>query len=245
MADESEHSTKDSLGERMKCYEAVTHHHLTRRCPVIVRVDGRAFHTWTRGLGRPFDQRIVFAMLHATIRIVGEIQGCKLAYTQSDEASFLLTDFDTLETQPWFGYDLAKVISMSASIMTAAFNIAAYDHGLGTVRHVPATFDARAFNVPREDIPNYFLWRAMDWQRNSVQMLAQAHFSPKELYRKRRADMIQMLAAIGHSWEALEPRLKYGSFVVPPDLDYSTVEPQYTTVAAMVNGAIQSVEVSA
>lgn len=225
---------RDTLGDRMKGYESVSRPALMRRCPAIVRVDGRAFHTWTRGCAKPFDQMVLSAMLRATIAAAEEMQGCKLAYVQSDEASFLLTDYDTLETQPWFGYDLSKVVSLSASIFTAEFNKGVI------MTKPPATFDARAFNVPHDEVANYFLWRAKDWRRNSIQMLAQAHFSQRQLDRKKQGDMLAMLAEKGIDWSALPDHLRCGRFYLPLWQEtVEDVEPHYPVIAELLAKAME------
>jgi tRNA(His) 5'-end guanylyltransferase len=201
----------DSLGDRIKRYESVSNHHLTPRSPLLIRVDGRAFHTYTKGFRRPFDSVLMGAMVGAAIDTSRDMQGFKLAYTQSDEATFLLTDYDDLDTQGWFGSELNKVVSLSASLFTAHFN-----------RRMPglvdqgrlATFDARAFNVPRDDAPNVFIWRQQDWHRNSLQMLAGAHFSHKELQGKKQRDMHDMLHGVGVNWAHLQPREKDGTFIL-------------------------------
>lgn len=231
---------RDDLGNRMKQYEAVSSGQLLRRCPVIVRVDGRAFHTWTRGLDRPFDLRLIAWMRQATEYTAARMQGCKLAFTQSDETSFLLTDYDNLETQPWFGYDLAKVVSLSASIFTGAFNGAAWD-----TPHVSglAEFDARAFNVPADDVANYFLWRAKDWRRNAIQMVAQSMFSPKELYGVK-LDVVQemILAKAGVAWNrSLPDAIERGGWFLPQHLEWiEGPEPNFGAVSEVVELALRS-----
>ncbi len=194
------------LADRMKTYEGVTHHHLTRRTPVIIRVDGRAFHSVTAAMDRPFDRRLVAAMVAAASALAAEMQGCRLWYHQSDEISFLLLDTDKLETEPWFGNDLSKVLSISASFIATELT-----HAIGR----PVQFDARAFNIPVEDVTNYFLWRARDWARNSLQMYAQAFFSHRSLLGKDHAAIHEMLHRIGRNWaEDLPDDLKNGTFGV-------------------------------
>lgn len=203
----------DSLGDRIKRYERSYNQTLTPRTPVMIRVDGRAFHTLTRHLQKPFDPRLMSAMVFATIDTAKEMQGFKLGYVQSDEATFLLTDYDQLETQGWFGYELNKVVSLSASLFTAHFN-----------RHFPelwpefgkiAAFDGRAFNIPAEDAPNAFIWRQRDWERNSLQMLAQHYFSHKALQNKGKREMHEMLHNIEVNWATdLSPRQKNGTWVL-------------------------------
>ena len=202
----------DSLGDRMKRnYEGPARLYLTRRTPVIVRVDGRAFHTFTRNFQKPFSPTLTNAMVGAALTVASEMQGCKLGYVQSDEASFLLTDYDELQTQPWFAYNKSKVESISASTMTAAF--ARHMSVAGISR--PATFDARAFNIPEDEVVNYFLWRAKDWARNSISMYAQSRFSRKELDGKSCADMHEMLHEVGLNWTTdLVDNKKNGTFIM-------------------------------
>jgi len=223
---------KDAVGDRMKRYEGVPRHSLMTRTPVIVRVDGRAFHTYTRGMERPFDKILQNAMVESAIQVAKEMSGFKLGYTQSDEASFLLTDWDTLETQPWFDYDQQKLASLCASIMTAHFNKIIHDSinslwqswaekGAGNPQPHPfpkalAAFDGRAFNIPiGPEIVNYFLWRAKDWERNSLSMVALSHFSAKQLHGKKKADMHEMLYKKGVNWtKDFDAMSRNGTFIV-------------------------------
>ncbi|WP_280410555.1 tRNA(His) guanylyltransferase Thg1 family protein [Nocardia asiatica] len=197
------------LATRMKRYEAVTHPHLLPRTPLFVRVDGRAFHTYTRNMARPFDPHLMDAMVHATQMTAADMQGFKLAYTQSDESTFLLTDYDTLTTAAWFDRDLSKIVSITAALFTAHFN----DAMQGRTADL-AVFDARAFSAPRADAPNVFVWRQQDWERNSLSMLARAHFSHRECYGRNRAELHHMLYSKGIIWATdLTAREKNGTFV--------------------------------
>lgn len=202
-------SAKDSLGDRMKKYERATHHHLPPNSHVILRVDGRAFHTFTQMCDKPFDQDLMSAMSGAMMVTASQMQGFRLAYTQSDEASFLITDTDSHESQPWFDNDLAKLISITASTFTQAFNDMYPGRRVGH-----PVFDARAFTVPEPDVPNAFLWRQRDWERNSLQMLAQSHFSQKQLHGKGRRDLHDLLMLErGINWSELSDREKNGVFM--------------------------------
>lgn len=218
-----------AIGERIKDnYEGRAKHTLIRRTPVIVRVDGKAFHTYTRGFDRPFEHRIVTAMMQAAQHLAGEMMGFKVGYVQSDEASFLLTDYDKHETEAWFGYVKSKVESISASTMTAAFN-----RRIGNCRD--ALFDARAFNVPREEIVNYFLWRSLDWLRNSVTMYCQGFFSHKQMHGKARPDQHEMLHGIGRNWATDLPlQLKNGTFIFADGSVRTDIEPSYPQIAEAI-----------
>ena len=162
---------KDALGTRMKRYEIASDFMLTRRTCLIVRVDGQAFHTYTKGFERPFDGKIMGCMQYAAVKLAESMSGFKAGYIQSDEASFLLTDYDAVNTQAWFDNSLNKLVSIPASTMTAHFN-----YWMLTNFKVAklATFDARAFVVPEADVANYFLWRSKDWERNSLSMYEEA-----------------------------------------------------------------------
>lgn len=181
-----------ALGDRMKAnYEHRQRVYLTRRMPVVIRLDGRAFHSLTRKMKRPFDGKFVGVMKQAAQHVADDIQGCKVVYVQSDEVSFLLTDYDKLQTEGWFNYNLCKMVSIAASEMSVAFS-----RYLG----VHATFDGRAFNIPREEVANYFLWRAKDWHRNSVMMYSQSFFSHKQMYGKNLNDLHEMLYGVNKNW---------------------------------------------
>ena len=219
------------LGDRIKRYEAVTRYTATCRTPLMVRVDGRAFHTFTRGMERPFDQKLIDAMVGAAKCVAEEMQGFKAAYIQSDEASFCLTDYDQVESQGWFDYNLSKVISISAALMTAHFI-----RILGTEK--TPVFDSRAFTIPSNDVVNAFLWRAKDWERNSLQMYARSHYSHKELHGKGKQAMHNMLHDAGKNWSTdLTAQQKNGTFLIAADdgiAERHDILPTYDSV----NGAI-------
>jgi tRNA(His) 5'-end guanylyltransferase len=227
----------DSLGDRIKRYEMVTRHYGTKKVPMMIRVDGKAFHTLTRGCDKPFDQKLINSMVESAVVVAENMQGFKLGYVQSDEATFLLTDYDDVKTSAWFDYNLNKLNSITAAMMTAAFN-KSYDTPIDAM----ALFDARAFNVPKEDVVNAFLWRAKDWERNSLQMFARSVFSHKQLHKKNRADMHDMLHQEGKNWATdLTPQQKNGT-ILYNDGDgvkgeYS-VKATYDEMSAFMNGFI-------
>ncbi len=194
---------RDSLGDRMKNnYENRAKTYLTRRMPVIIRLDGKAFHTFTKGLKKPYDE-IFHNTMNATMKYLCEnIQGCKLGYTQSDEITLLLTDYDTLDTDAWFDNNVQKICSVSASMATLAFNKFLYDAiPAGTddegiyykALEKGAMFDSRCFNIPEDEVTNCFIWRQQDATRNAIQMLGQCNFSHKELQGKSCNDIQDML----------------------------------------------------
>lgn len=200
----------DSIGDRMKNnYEDITRNYLLRRTPVIVRIDGKAFHTLTRVCEKPFDKELSDMMICAARAVMDEAQGSKIAYIQSDEISILLTDYDTLDTHAWFDYNIQKICSVSSSIATAVFN----QQSLEKFRSL-AYFDCRVFNIPREEVNNYFIWRQQDWMRNSVQMLARYYFSQKELNGKNVPAMHEMLYTKGVNWADLKPARWKNGFVI-------------------------------
>jgi len=177
-----------NLGDRMKRYEFVARRYLTTKVPVIIRVDGRAFHTFTRKMEKPFDLTFANAMIEASKIVAKNMSGFKLGYIASDEASFLLTDFEDTKTQGWFDYCANKIETISASLMSVGFN-RSYPIPLTKV----IVFDSRSFNVPKEDVPNYFVWRQKDWIRNSISMIGRAHFSHKQLMNKRTVEIEKMV----------------------------------------------------
>lgn len=227
------------LSDRMKKYEDITRNYLIKRVPVIVRVDGRAFHTLLKGTDKPFDRVFVAAMIIAAEYLAKEMAGFKLAYVQSDEASFLLTDYDNLDTQGWFNYNISKMISIAASQMTASFNYHMQMHHPLFKRRI-GLFDARAFNMPREEVANYFLWRAWDWKRNSLVMYARSFYSHKELMNKNCSDIRNMLFNKGKIWsEALPPILKNGTWWMKNDCCRHDILPTYADINEVVEPLIK------
>jgi len=198
---------KDSLGDHMKGYENVSRNYLTRRVPVIIRLDGKAFHTFTRGMKKPFDPVLTQAMQQTMKSLCEDIQGCVLGYTQSDEITLVLTDYATIKTDAWFKYNIQKMTSIAASMATLAFDrkfiVASaqwYERSItdGTSdmpgfldldelyvskRH-QAMFDARVFSIPKEEVCNCLIWRQQDATRNSIEAVGQANFSQRELHKK-------------------------------------------------------------
>lgn len=209
---------QDSLGDRMKdSYENRTRYALPRRTHTIIRLDGKAFHTYTRGLDRPCDAQFMYDMGTTALFLCKNIEGARLAYTQSDEISLLLTDFGTPKTQAWFDGNLQKIVSVSASMATARFN----QLREGTL----AYFDSRAFTIPDPaEVRNYFIWRQKDATRNSISMAAQAHFSHKQLHGKSSGEMQDMLwSRHGVNWNNYDPKFKRGS-LVSSKLELDSVE---------------------
>lgn len=195
----------DELGERMKkFYEQIPQTRLMRRTPVAIRIDGKAFHSFTRGFQRPYDRILRDAMNNTMKYLCENIQGCVLGYCQSDEITLILIDYKKLNSDAWFGYEVQKMCSVSASMATMAFNqefvrivnkwiwgrkqsgneinldlVDAYSDKMNK-----AMFDARCFNIPREEVANLIYWRQLDAQRNSIQLAGQNYFSHSQLHGK-------------------------------------------------------------
>ena len=217
----------DKLGTRMKTfYEEIPKTKLLRRTPVAIRIDGKAFHTFTRGFKKPFDDILIKSMEETMLYLCKNIQGCVLGYHQSDEITLILTDYKRFNSDAWFDYKVQKLCSIAASMATLAFNRAFKDeveYILGwaeaeslamyhaqvelTKPHVKALekgamFDARCFNIPREEVTNLIYWRQLDAMRNSVQMVGQANFSHKQLDKKNQETIKKMLKEEkGIDWE--------------------------------------------
>jgi len=238
---------KDALGDRMKSYyEDRYRFYLTRRMPVIIRIDGNAFHTFTRGLDKPFDADFMRMMQETCKSLCAGIQGCVGGYVQSDEISLLLIDYQNIDSDAWFDYNLQKITTLAAARATMTFNglvgdlVVGYETegyscsqidgeedkeaicfkkvNLWYPKMNRAMFDARAFNVPKEEVCNYFIWRQKDATRNSIQAAGQAQFSHKELNGKSCADIQEMLFQKGINWNDYSIPEKRGSFVRRDDI---------------------------
>lgn len=200
----------DELGKRMKeYYEQVPKTRLVRRMPVAIRIDGKAFHTFTKGFQKPFDRILILAMQNTMKKLCENIQGCIFGYTQSDEITLILKDYNKLNTSAWFDYEVQKMCSIAASMATLYFNeefrtllnttmdgkdgLSEVDIAHMCARDKGAMFDARCFNVPKEEVVNLIYWRQTDAYRNSRQMAGQAYFSSKELNGKSCTGIVEML----------------------------------------------------
>lgn len=228
---------RDDLGVRMKTfYEQIPKTKLMRRCPVVIRIDGKAFHTFTRGFQKPFDEVLIKSMQETMKYLCENIQGCVLGYTQSDEISLVLVDYKKLTSAAWFDYEVQKICSIAASMATLSFNERFVDNyldyisilnpaGFESWRKIVsaysnasdkgAMFDCRCFNIPKEEVTNCIYWRQLDAIRNSIQMVGQANFSHKELQNKSCNDIQDMLMTQkGINWNDFPTYQKRGSCCV-------------------------------
>lgn len=223
---------KTDLAKRMKTYEAVSKTTLVRRMPVIIRCDGRCFHSFTRGFAKPFDEVLMTAMKRTMKCLCREVQGCVLGYTQSDEITLVLVDYKKLDSSAWFDNEVQKICSVAASMATMVFNrffieevanYAAYSafnlfNAYRKAVAKGAMFDARCFNVPKEDVCNNIYWRQLDATRNSIQMVGQANFSHRQLQNKSCAQIQEMLfTEKGINWNDFSTDKKRGSCCIKTD----------------------------
>lgn len=226
-------SVRDDLGTRMKTfYENIPKTRLMRRVPVAIRLDGKAFHTFTRGFKKPFDFVLMDTMQQTMKYLCENIQGCVFGYTQSDEITLILVDYQKFISDAWFDYEVQKLTSVSASMATMAFNkyfsenVVEYnlthdplvkrregllDNYISAVEK-GALFDARCFNIPKEEVTNLIYWRQLDATRNSIQMVGQAYFSHDELQDKT-CNMIQdmLMTKYGINWNDFTIPCKRGT----------------------------------
>lgn len=228
----------DDLGTRMKeFYENRSKTYLMRRTPVACRIDGKSFHTFTKYLKRPFDSILIGAMQDTMSYLCRNIEGCVLGYTQSDEITLILVDYARLDTEAWFDYSVQKLCSIAASMATLEFNRKFIERvNQLKYNHVPfykdneellmlnhylkacekgAMFDARCFNIPVEEVTNLIYWRQLDAMRNSIQMVAQANFTHRELQGLNTAELQDKLVLEkGINWNNLPIYQKRGSCCV-------------------------------
>lgn len=224
-------AVNDELGKRMKeYYEQVPKTRLVRRTPVAIRLDGKAFHTFTKGFKKPFDEILIKSMQETMKKLCESIQGCVIGYTQSDEITLILQDYKALDTAAWFDYEVQKMCSIAASMCTLYFNqifrtnvnaafagkscdeLGEYHKVMCLARDKGAMFDARVFNIPREEVANLIYWRQLDATRNSIQMVGQANFSHKQLQGKSCNQIQDMLMLEkGINWNDLPAYQKRGS----------------------------------
>lgn len=236
----------DDLGIRMKTYyEQVSKTTLLRRMPVAIRIDGKAFHTFTRGFEKPFDTLLVNVMQQTTKKLCENIQNCVFGYTQSDEITLILVDYKDINTAAWFDYEVQKLCSISASMTTMLFNKLfrelcesyfneyeeSWNHSELEEKYIStlenaikkgAMFDARCFNIPKEEVCNLIYWRQLDATRNSIQMVGQANFSHKEL-QGLTCNKIQdkLLTEKDINWNNYPTYLKRGTSCLKKDSEWT------------------------
>ena len=237
------------LAKRMKDYESISKTRLMKRCPVLCRIDGKAHHSFTRGFQRPFDELYMKTMQETTKYLCENLQGVVVGYTQSDEITLVFVDYEKLDTSPYFDYEVQKLCSIIASMTTMIFNklFAKYAEnfiqtckadyetrglcGEGTVEYElcrtyqkamekGAMFDARVFNLPKEEVTNCLYWRQLDATRNSIQMVGQAYFSQKELHCKTCNDIQDMLVLQKNiNWNNFPTYQKRGTCVIKKECE--------------------------
>ena len=243
-----------SLKSRMESYENVTNSYLTKRVPVLIRIDGRSFHTFTKKFNKPFDEIFMNTMQNTMSYLCSNIQNCVFAYTQSDEITLVLIDYQSIDTDAWFDYRVQKLCSVSASMATMAFNkffkenvwawtaeqnLAPIDYfnddkdiNVLNLKEIyfnaieqGAMFDARCFNIPKEEVVNALIYRQQDCTRNSIQMLAQSEFSHKELQGKNQSQLQDMLMLErGINWNDLDTYKKRGSCCIKEEIQDPEVD---------------------
>lgn len=196
---------ESALGKRMKGYEKAFDSVLPNRMPIIIRLDGKAFHTFTRKMDKPFDEKFIDAMAATALYTTKEVQTSVFSYTQSDEISLLLFNYNKFESQLLFHNRVQKLVSVAASTATSYLNVY-----MGLPLTNLQKFDARVFILPKEEVVNYFIWRQQDAETNSVNMLAQSLYSHKELQGKNNSQLQELCFLKGMNWDKLETYKKRG-----------------------------------
>ena len=196
----------DPEGDRLKSFEAVTDLTLDPQLPIIIRLDGRAFHTWTTCVERPFDPRLN-GLMDQTMLSLASAVGARYCYTQSDEIT--LVCLAEGKSQPIFGGRVLKICSLIASLASAKFNQSLAEWDITSNRL--ATFDCRAFNVPdKKTAAEVVMWRETDAIRNSTLGRGQEFLSPKQLHGMGTRAVREWLKNNHHAWGELPPERKFG-----------------------------------
>lgn len=222
----------DSLGDRMKEFEGAFNHTLPIRMPVIIRLDGSSFSSYTRGLKKPIDQNLIDCMNETMIHLCKNIRETQIAYCQSDEVTLFLNPYKTHETQPWFGNKIQKLTSISAGLASAYFSSISGKMFNGNSKL--ATFDSRAFVLPKEEVNNVFLWRQQDATRNSIQMLARSMYSHKECHKKNTSDLQEMCFQKGINWNDCPTFQKRGRCAVKVQSEKEMLNPKTSKMEKVI-----------
>lgn len=216
-------NSKDSLGDRMKKMEKLNEPQLNSSLPIISRLDGKAFHSFTKDLKRPFDESFSNLMKETTKFLVEETNA-RIGYTQSDEISLVFYP-QSEKSYIFFDGKFSKMTSILASMATYFFNNKLPEYL--PKKNNMALFDCRVFNVPsKTEAVNCLIWREADARRNSISMAAQAQFSHNTLLKKSSNEMLQMLMEKGINWHNYPNFFKHGTYIqrVIKSMKFSTEE---------------------
>lgn len=242
----------ETLSDRIKEYESNTQIKLIKKLPVIVRLDGRSFSKFTKGFEKPFDVEISDIFQKVTLALRKDIANAKFIYSQSDEISILLTDWDSNKQEDggridtWYDYRIQKIVSVASAIATAEFNkymylrmlelkeleesasikghtvykeMCAKKYNLLSKKLFKAVFDARVFNLPKDEVVNYFIYRQQDALRNSISSFARAFYSTKQLVGVNNPEKIKMVKEeFGIDFETEVSQLQKVGFTVVTNL---------------------------
>lgn len=227
-------SRTTDLEIRMKTYENVPKNKLMRRCPVAIRLDGCHFKSFTKGFDKPFDNVFMKSIQETMEYLCENVQGCVIGYAQSDEITLILVDYEHLNSEAWFNNEVEKICSVTAGMASMAFNRIFCENANEFVSengypHVHmlkneklinayrrawrqgAYFDARCFNIPKEEVTNLIYWRQCCGHRNAIQAAGCTYFSNKELLNKSGDEIIKMLKEKGIEWSAYSNDAVWGS----------------------------------
>lgn len=199
-----------SLHDHMKSLETPTKMTLDSDY-FMLRVDGRAFHTWCKGFAKPYDETFMAGMDAVALALTKEISGAVAAFAQSDEVSVLIKNTPVGRKDvrsPWFGGDVVKMTTIAASLSSVTLTRLFPEKK-------PALFDARVMEIPVEDISRYFFWRQRDTIKNSVTMCAEFALGKKTVLRKNTDERRQMLMDAGFPWEQAPAGFRMGRFIFP------------------------------
>lgn len=216
---------KDQHGNRMKNYEEASRQVLIQGTPKILRLDGKAFHTFLKNAKRPYDEYVMISMIEAAKCVMREIGGsARFAYIQSDECTIVINDKMTIYSEPWFANQIQKIVSIAASIMSVNFS-SHYNVTKQYYDFKPAYFDARFFQVPSIiEMHNCVLWRQFDASKNSISQYARYYFSHKDLQNKNGKEMQEMMMTEkGFNWNDAPTWTKRG-VVIYRDEEMGIVE---------------------
>lgn len=204
----------DDISTRCKTHEAAsTKDYADKALPLLARLDGRAFHTYTAGLKRPFDDRLSRCMVETTKDLLDDTHA-DIAYTQSDEITLLwYADPTQPSSELPFGGRLQKLTSVLAGRASARFATLTQSAIPEKANYLPH-FDCRVWSVPSpQDAVDVFVWRQWDARKNSVTMAAQSVYSHRELLNKATSEKLEMLRRRGIDWHGYPDFFRAGTFL--------------------------------
>lgn len=199
------------LSERMREYELASKTRFPKRVPILIRADGKKFSKFVKDFEAPFDSLLGEMLKLTAFNVAKKLDGCVFFTQHSDEMSFFINTYQTLNQKGLMNLTKHKIDSEVASMITLEFVKQLVANDLTHLLDKFKGFDARSWVLPKDEVVNYFFERQTSSKRNSIQMYARQYFTQKEINGLSGLLMIEkMREEKNFDWESVDTWHKYG-----------------------------------